>query len=479
MRLGFDRGWCGKILAAAFVTALLFTPGFAQYTTDFESVAGSPGGTDLTGQDAYYIPAASPLSAHYFVYTYAGNTLGVPAHPAGGGSQFVAATVAGPPTNQLARAQRNVTWGPLGVWTVGFDVCPFWNAALPALDNIGSFSSQDAAGMNTAHRSFNCLMFWTDTTTATSWSINILAFASNGTTASTFAPLSLTSLPVSVWHRVELDLDFTTNRILEVRVRNLSTGATIREYPADLFLRGGLAPALPLPAAFRLFTGGGGATVTVGNVCAADNISIRARGRLDVSYAMDPVSTTATFGVTDGPASGFAQVFMSLGTIPGLYLGGTSLDFEAIRISPLGAFAIAVVPLDPAGSGVLALVHPTPFLPYALYFQSVLFTLPLTSLELSNAAGAAHDGAGAVKQGALSYSHKRGTFEVDVLGPAATPVEVVRVNSMGMEVLPAALSTTVPAAGTLSASGAVSPPVAFGEKVRLKVNGATFREIDG
>jgi hypothetical protein len=474
MRVGFDRGGFGRVVAVAFVTALLFTPGFAQYTTDFESVAGSAAGTDLTGQDAYYVPAASPLSAHYFVYTYAGNTLGVPAHPSGGGSQFVAATVLGPPTNQLARAQRNVTWGPLGVWTVGFDTCVSWSAALPALDNIGSFSSQDAAGMNTAHRSFNCLIFWTDTTTATGWNINILAFASNGTTASTFAPLSLMGLPVSVWHRVELDLDFTTNRILEVRVKNLSTGATIREYPANLFLRGGAAPALPLPAAFRLFTGGGGATVTPGNVFAADNVSIRPRARLNATYTVVPTMTNVTVDVQDGPPFGIAAAFFSLGTMAPSY---PDFSMEGIRLGA-GALPLAGIGLDGTGSGMALYSFTTPPITYTLYLQGAAVTLG--GFDTTNAVGVSQDGTGMMMQeGAFTYNHKTGVFGVAVLGPMGTTVDVVRVDSMGMEVLPPILATTIPAAGSLSTSGVVSAPLAFGEKVRLKLNGATFREIDG
>ncbi|MEO6595004.1 MAG: hypothetical protein ABIP94_09665, partial [Planctomycetota bacterium] len=53
------------------------------YTTNFESFAASAAGTPCAGQDGFYVPAVAG-SLDGALYTYAGNTLGVPVNPNGG-----------------------------------------------------------------------------------------------------------------------------------------------------------------------------------------------------------------------------------------------------------------------------------------------------------------------------------------------------------------------------------------------------------
>ena len=94
------------LVVGSFVVALLATaPAHAQYTSDFENLNASAGGTILTGQDGFYLPSGVDFNA----YTYAGNVLGFVQNPVGG-NQFVAGEGPGDGTN-YARAQRDITWG--------------------------------------------------------------------------------------------------------------------------------------------------------------------------------------------------------------------------------------------------------------------------------------------------------------------------------------------------------------------------------
>ena len=73
-----------RLLVLPFVS-LLATSVAAQYSTDFEAptFTGSAAGTGVNGQDGFYIPAVTG-SIDASIYTYAGNTVGVPANANGG-----------------------------------------------------------------------------------------------------------------------------------------------------------------------------------------------------------------------------------------------------------------------------------------------------------------------------------------------------------------------------------------------------------
>ena len=287
------------------------------------------------------------------------------------------------------------------------------------------------------------------------------------------------NLMVDHWYRWETDWDFDTNRVLEVRLRDLTSGTVVRHNPTDWYLQGGPGPTFggfALPTAFRFFTGGG-TVITATNVMAFDNVSIRQRPKLDLSYAMDPVTTTATLAVDGGPPGGAALFFFALGTMPPFYLPGGSLSIEPIRLDILTLNSFGGFAIGPSGTGSAAIPYPTSIGLYNLYFQGAV--LSAAGADVMNAVGGAQNGTGPTNYGVISYNHKTGRWEIDVVAPAGTTVDVVRVDLLGMEVLPAISSTTVPASGTLSLSGEVSSTLAFGEKVRLKLNGVTFREVNG
>ena len=75
---------------------------------DFEAPTylGSAPGTVLTGQNGWYNPTGS--SADWDVYTYADNSMGVVANPAGGGDQFAGGIAEEGPG--MARAQKDFAW---------------------------------------------------------------------------------------------------------------------------------------------------------------------------------------------------------------------------------------------------------------------------------------------------------------------------------------------------------------------------------
>jgi hypothetical protein len=229
----------------------------AQYSTDFEALTATAAGTPLAGQDGYFIPPVAG-SIDFNAFTYAGNTLSIPANPTGG-AQFIAGNgIAGGP----ARAQRNLTYGT-GVWTAGYDICATFTGTLPATQNVGSFSLQNS----TTERSFIALSRWTDVATATHWNADyVWADASGVALTEVVNDAAFQNLPINTWFRRETDYDLTTGAIVEVRITNLTTGVTVANQPVGRFLTGTLT-ALPAPTAFRFFAGGSGA----GNVLAFDN----------------------------------------------------------------------------------------------------------------------------------------------------------------------------------------------------------------
>lgn len=444
-------------VAAALVAAVVPTAG-AQYMSDFESLTASAAGTLLTGQDGYYVPVAGSLD--YNVYTYAGNALAISQNPVGG-NQFVA----GVSTGTFARAQRTISYGAgTGVWTAGVDICAVYGGAATPTNNIGSLSLQPSG----AAKYFIALARWPTATTATSpWNADYVYFnaASAQVTASVPDP-GFQGLSQNVWHRWETDFSFDSNRILEVRVRNLSTGATARHNPTEWYLFGGSAGGAVIPTDFRFFTGGG-----AGNTLAWDNVSIRPRPQIGADHtSLDPVTTTVTFTVTDGPASGVALFFAALSAGPPLY-GFPSLDSEPVWLNLGSVFPLFSAPLTPAGSLSVPLSYATPGLNYEAYLQGFVVPAP-SGIEVTNSVALGQNQA----RGA-AYDHKTG-FWAARIGSAANAgntLDVARVSAAGVETLVA--STPVPASGIVALTGTISPRLGPGEKLRFKLNGVTYREF--
>ena len=88
------------------------------YSTNWETFTATPAGTLCSGQDGFYIPAVTG-SIDANIYTYAGNTIGIPANPNGGLNFWAGRSGGG---TALARSQRALTLPGTRV-TIEYDVC--------------------------------------------------------------------------------------------------------------------------------------------------------------------------------------------------------------------------------------------------------------------------------------------------------------------------------------------------------------------
>lgn len=254
----------GKMLPMSIVCAcLLAVPvATAQYQSNFEALNASAAGTLLTGQDGYYIPAAT-TSVDFMVYTYTGNVLGMPQNPTGQ-DQFVAAEGV---VGVYGRAQRDIVW-PTGTVTVGYDMAGHYTGTAPSSNNLGSFSTQLYPGEAT----YIHLMSWSDPQALTFQALYYAYDAAGVVMAQPGASPGpeWENLPLDHWYRFETMIDFAANQITGALITDLTTAVTTTAALTGVYLEGGAAGGSPHPSGFRFFAGGG----TAGNVTAWDNISI-------------------------------------------------------------------------------------------------------------------------------------------------------------------------------------------------------------
>jgi MYXO-CTERM domain-containing protein len=245
----------------------------AQYTSDFEAPLynGSTAGTLLTGQDGWYLPAVAG-SQDATVHLYAGNVYGFVQNPTGG-SQF-AVTRFG--NANSARGQHAFNFQANTVYTAAYDFCANrFGGALPASNNIGSFSLQPSA----TNRFFQSLFVWDDLNTGNALDANYVYFDSNGVqnNASGLTPgPEWNALNLNTWYRMSTTFDFATNKILAISIDNLhdAAPATVLDTSGlGWYMAGGANPTQPLPTDFRIFGSGAGSNV---NQVGWDNISITA-----------------------------------------------------------------------------------------------------------------------------------------------------------------------------------------------------------
>jgi hypothetical protein len=256
------------MLAAVAALGLIASPAVADFSTGFEPpYVASAAGTALAGQQGWYIPAVA-ASSGYSAYTYAGNTLGLPANPFGQ-AQFIGAATPGP---TFPRAQLDVDFSTAGGWRVTYDVAHRYNGVLPAAQNLASFSLQNPNAA--AFRQFIALHTWADLAGGTTWNAGFNIFNAAGVAQATQSPgAAWNNLLVDRWYRESIEFSFIENRILSVSITDLSLGTTNTATPANWYLQGGANPgALALPSAIRFFTGG---SPDVGNVAGFDNLGIQ------------------------------------------------------------------------------------------------------------------------------------------------------------------------------------------------------------
>jgi hypothetical protein len=239
---------------------------------DFEppTYSGSSGGVVTTGQAGWYIPALPVGGTNHSIYTYAGNTLGLPANPIGK-TQFDGGQAPGTGGTSFPRAQNNFNWSTSTMWTVSYDTCTGFGGTLPAVDNLSSFSLQDS----TMARYYIQVNTWANPTVATAWNAGYQVFSAAGVMTATLSPgTAWQNLAVGHWYRQSTTFDFSSNRVLQVTIMDLSTGTSASFEPPDWYLAGGsTGGGLPLPTALRFFVGGGVGN-DAGNITAWDNLSI-------------------------------------------------------------------------------------------------------------------------------------------------------------------------------------------------------------
>ncbi|MAG57348.1 MAG: hypothetical protein CMJ83_13730 [Planctomycetes bacterium] len=337
---------------AVACAVVLAAPVCAQYATAFEAVTASGAGTILTGQGAttqtgpqgYYIPAGT-TSSDFNAYTYSGNALGIPQNPTGG-CQFVAAT--GPAGSTFARSQLDITY-PGGAVTCAFDICASYTGALPAAQNLGSFSAQPFPGAAT----FIALARWADVATATNWTADYVYYDTAG--VQTLAPVpnpGFQGLDVNTWYRWETDIDIATNAITDVRLTNLSTGVVASQSlaGANWYLEGGAAGGFPPPAGFRFFAG---SSSTPGNTLAFDNVCVNsvgscpAPGPTPQDYQLNTPGAALDIDGAIGAFCAPAAVTLAVGQ------AGTANATSITGIGNPWDVALTIAPAVPAGGGAL------------------------------------------------------------------------------------------------------------------------------
>jgi len=251
-------------LLGAAVLLLLPSAG-AEYITGFEDLSAAYNGVILTGQDGYYLPTGS---VDWYVFTYASNTLGLPANPTGG-AQFIGCT--GPGGSLYGRAQRDVSFEECPSWVISWDFAATFLGVAPSAQNLGSFSIRnDALVIN----NYIHLMTWLDPDNPTSFNAFYLAYDAAGTQF--LAPGEMpgpewSDLPINHWYRAFTRIDLAANLITEVGITDLSTGMSSTFNPTNWYLAGGAAGSAGMPTAIRFFAG----TVTIpGNTLGFDNVDI-------------------------------------------------------------------------------------------------------------------------------------------------------------------------------------------------------------
>lgn len=258
-----------KRLTMLFGLLLGTTAAYADYSTGFEASEGysaSASGVVLSGQQGWYLPAVSG-SVDYLCYTYSGNVPGFSSNP-NGGAQFIAGESLG--GSALARAQHDHDYTTSDVWTVSYDFCPIFSEEGAAAPNLSSASLQPSS----TAKIYIALNNWmVDADPTMGWKALYLAYDAAGTQ---FAQPGLgggpewENLTYNKWYRQSTTFSRSTNQILEIAIKDLTTGVTTTFQPTGWYLQGGsTGGSFTDPTAFRFFTGG-----AFGNHMAWDNLSI-------------------------------------------------------------------------------------------------------------------------------------------------------------------------------------------------------------
>jgi hypothetical protein len=239
------------IAKTSFIAAVAGLAGAAQatYFTGFELPDFNAG--LLTGQQGWTnSPVAGSLA--YNVSAYAGNAAGLVQNPVGGNQFILGVSATGP-----ARAQHAVAWTN-SVWTVSYDMAPTYSGALPSAINLGSASLNHNTLLAGQFQGFIALNnFNVPANPAAGWHVDFNVFNAGGTSTPNQSPGAFwANLQTNHWYRQYVTVDFAAHQILTVTIVDLHTGLGASVNPVGWYLDGGANSTLPLPDAWRFFTGG-------------------------------------------------------------------------------------------------------------------------------------------------------------------------------------------------------------------------------
>lgn len=293
-----------RALTTAAVAAACSAAAMAQYSSGgFESL--TPG--VITGQDAYYVPAAGGVDGAVRTYVDLA-AAGWAVNPEG---DCQAAFTARADLN-CCRAQRDNGWATSGVWRLGFDFNVRFTGdinTIPAprtINNTGSFSLQPYPGAGCV-----LLLAWDDpndpnaaTSDDLTYSLWTIAFAADDTQPGAGFTLSpFFGLSANRWYQATFLIDITANKIGSVTMRDIAANSSLGTWDAAndpggvTYLDGGATRVADLTG-FRMF-GGGQTCATgqnLGNSIAWDNVCIN-----DSTAAACARGTTCSGGPTGCP----------------------------------------------------------------------------------------------------------------------------------------------------------------------------------
>lgn len=254
--------WSAILAASCFFTV----NASADFCTDFENYQGLPGGFPLTGQFGWYLPAGSVT---FNVYTYfTGNPLGIPDNLEGG-LFFVGGR--GPGGGTFGRAQHDVTLSNT-TWAWETDFCANFNG-VAAVNNVGSLSSQPGPAND-----FILLCSWFPGSEGTRIQLGMIHYDAGGTQTAQpgdFASPAWQNLPVRNWYRLTTKVNYATNLITEVSIRDITGGGAAQvTNPVGWYLEGGAGGSTTPQTAFRFFAGGS----NEGCITAWDNVCLHELG---------------------------------------------------------------------------------------------------------------------------------------------------------------------------------------------------------
>lgn len=219
------------------------------YCADFEAPDFAVG--ILTDQDGWFVPAVAG-SQNFHVAAYDAS---VATNPNGGKQYAVGQAVS---TTDFGRAQHNIPFDASMTYKISYDVnvLPWTGTAPPALNNIGSISTQNSA----TSRFTQSLFLWTDTNNPSAgYSAQFANINAAGTnTGFVTATPAFANLLTNNWYQHELTFDFATNRLLSFSISDLTTLTTTTVEFTDVYLGGGADNALGLSMvdAIRMFAAG-------------------------------------------------------------------------------------------------------------------------------------------------------------------------------------------------------------------------------